>query len=192
MEPEAKVRGRVVTKLPGVTISGLTIGLHSTNDSIQIWRQSQTDAEGRFEMRGLPAGKGNIFLFDHPSDGPWAYRAVDSLPLQPGETVEVTLELIEGVLVEGKAIDAGTGDPVVGLSVGMYGAARPRSGAAILSAKTDDMGRYRFRLPPGKTHLYVATAEYVASVDQAGMGPDVTIPADTKTFTAPTFKVRKK
>jgi hypothetical protein len=94
---------------------------------------------------------------DHPFDGPWTYRAIDNLALHPGKTNEVTIELIEGVLVEGKVEEAGTRMPIVGISVGMYGPARPRSGAAIMSVKTDDQGRYRFRLPPGKTYLYISS-----------------------------------
>jgi hypothetical protein len=122
---------------------------------------------------------------DHPFDGPWTYRAIDNLALHPGKTNEVTIELIEGVLVEGKVAEAGTGKPIVGISVGMYGPARPRSGAAIMSTKTDDQGRYRFRLPPGNTYLYISSG---------GQGPrgsqSVVIPSNAKSFTAPTIEVR--
>ena len=186
MQPEARVRGRVITKLPGVTLAGLKIGLQSTRDSGQIWRESRTDAEGRFEMRGLPEGKGNIFLHDHPSDGAWTYRAIDSLPLHPGETAAATLELIEGVLVEGRVVDADSGDRVAGTSVAMYGPARPHSGAAVLTAKTDETGRFRFRLPPGGTQFYLYSA------DQASPIQDVLIPASSKSFIVPTLEVRKR
>jgi hypothetical protein len=186
IQPEARVSGRVVTKLPGVTLAGLKIGLQSTQNSGQIWRESRTDAEGRFEMRGLPEGNGNIFLFDHPSDGAWAYRAIDSLPLHPGETAEATLELIEGVLVEGLVVEADSDDPIAGTSVAMYGPARPRSGAAVLTAKTDEKGRFRFRLPPGGTQFYLYSA------DQASPIQDVLIPAISKTFTVPTLEARKR
>ena len=66
----------------------------------------------------------------------------------------------------------------------MYGPARPRSGAAILSATTDDMGRYRFRLPPGETYLYTGGGRPARSGSQS-----VVIPSDAKTFTAPTIEV---
>ena len=119
----------------------------------------RTDSEGRFEMRGLPEGGGNLFPMDHPSDGPWAYRAIDNLALHPGKTSEVTIELIEGVLVEGKVAEATTGKPIVGVGVGMYGPARPRSGAAILSATTNDQGKYQFRLPAGETYFYIYSSD---------------------------------
>jgi hypothetical protein len=125
------------------------------NSSPQFWRDTRTDAYGHFEMLGLPEGGGNLFPYEHPSDGTWTYRAIDSLALHSGQTSNVTIELIEGVLVEGKVAEAVTQTPVVGISVGMYGPARPRSGAAIAIAKTDDRGMYRFRLPPGETSLYI-------------------------------------
>ena len=68
----------------------------------------------------------------------------------------MTIELIEGVMVDGKVVETGTGDPVPGIFIGMYGPARPDSGAAIMGAKTDKKGQYRFRLPPGKTRFYIA------------------------------------
>ena len=125
MEPGARIKGRVVIKFPGPSVVGLKVALQSTNDSVQFWRSAKTDTAGRFEFDGLPEGGGNIFLIDHPNDGPWTYRAIDNLSLHPGKTAEVTIELIEGVLVEGKVVETGTGDPVQGIYIGMYGPARP-------------------------------------------------------------------
>jgi len=186
MECEARVAGRVVTKLPGVSAARLKVGLQSTNDSTQFWRDTRTDDEGRFEMRGLPEGGGNIFPMDHPSDGPWTYRAIDNLALHPGKTAEVTIELIEGCLVEGEVLDAVSGDPIAGVSVGMYGPARPRSGAAIITAKTDDKGRYRFRLPPGQTQLYISSPGQWPPPAQ-----HVVVPDHAKILAVPTLQVQK-
>jgi hypothetical protein len=185
MEPEARIKGRVVTELPGVGVAGLKVALQSTNDSARFWRTTRTDAAGRFELRGLPEGGGNIFLVDHPNDGPWTYRAINNLALHPGKTAEVTIELIEGALVEGMVVDAATGDPVPGVFIGMYGPARPDSGPAITSMKTDEKGRYRFRLPPGKTRLYTS-----GGLPRSYAGQIVVIPADVKIFTAPALKVK--
>jgi RNA polymerase sigma factor (sigma-70 family) len=186
MEPEARIVGRVVAGYPGPSVVGLMVWLQSTNDSTQFWRTAKTDNAGRFEFRGLPKGGGNIFLDDHPNDGAWTYRAIDNLALHPGKTSEVTIELIEGVMVEGKVIDAATGDPVQDVFIGMYGPARPHSGAAIMSATTDKMGQYRFRLPSGKTRLYTA-----GGPPWSYAGQDVEVPADVKTFTVQDLKVQK-
>ena len=183
--PEARIAGRVVTRLPGVSTAGLKIGLQNTNQSQSFWRETRTDADGRFEMHGLPEGAGNLFPIDHPADGPWTYRAIDGLALRAGTTSEVAIELIEGVLVEGKVLEAGTGKPITGISMGMYGPARPRSGAAINIAKTDENGRYRYRLPPGEAYLYL--------YDPGSWQPrvkDMRIP-EAKAFTVPTFELSK-
>jgi 5-hydroxyisourate hydrolase-like protein (transthyretin family) len=186
MESEARITGRVITNLPGVFVAGLKIGLQSADGSAQFWRDAKTDAEGRFEMRGLPEGGGNIFLINHPNDGPWTYRAIDKLALHPGKTADVTIELIAGVLVEGQVIDSATGNPAVGVYIGMYGPARPRSGAAIMSSTTDENGQYRFHLPPGKTYFYTAGGPWTYA------GQEIDLPADKLTFTLPTLEVKKK
>ncbi|MDR3636352.1 MAG: sigma-70 family RNA polymerase sigma factor [Isosphaeraceae bacterium] len=187
MESEARVKGRVVNKFPGPSIVGLKVALQSTSDSVQFWRTAKTDSAGRFEFVGLPEGGGNIFLVEHPNDGPWTYRAIDNLSLHPGKTSEVTIELIEGVLVDGKVVEIGTGDPVPGIFIGMYGPARPDSGAAIMSTKTDAKGLYHFRLPPGKTRFYTA-----GGPPWSYAGRDVVIPDDANTFSVPDLKVKKE
>ena len=175
-----------MTKFAGPSVAGLSVALQSTSDSVQFWRTAKTDAAGRFEFVGLPEGGGNIFLKDHPNDGPWTYRAIDNLSLHPGKTSEVTIELIEGVLVDGKVVEIGTGDPVPGIFIGMYGPARPHSGAAIMSTNTDAKGRYRFRLPPGKTQLYTS-----GGPPWSYAGQNVVVPDDVNTFTVPDLKVKR-
>ncbi len=181
MEPEAQIQGRIVTNLPGVNVAGLRIGLQNTNDSVGVWRDGWTDAEGRFVMRGLPEGRFNLFPMDLDArgDGPWTYRAVEYLRLRSGRTAEAEIELIAGVMVTGRVVDA-QGKPAVGAGVGMYGPARPRSGAAILRAMPDERGVYRFRLPPGETTFYNA-----GQVVWRSGGLRVQIPADVPAFTVP-------
>jgi hypothetical protein len=98
-----------------------------------IWAETKTDAEGRFEFTGLSKGTANIFLTDHSNDGPRTYRAVAGTALLPGRSAEVAIEPIRGVQVEGKVVDARSGNPVPEVGVGVYGPMRPRSGAAIIS-----------------------------------------------------------
>ena len=156
MTPGARVRGRVTTKLGGVTLSGLKVFLQPSGQTpVFHHAEAMTDASGRFEMDGLVEGTGNIFLRDHPGAGPWTYHAVKDAELRPGEITNVEIELIEGVLVEGKVIDLDTDRPLGGTHVFLHGPIRPRSGAAVIGDPTDENGRYRFRLPPGECYLYV-------------------------------------
>ena len=186
MEPEARVVGKLVTRMPGVSVAGIKVGLQSTSNSALFWRDAVTDAQGRFEMGALPEGGANVFPYDHPSDGPWTYQAIENLSLHPGKRAEVTIELIEGVLVEGKLTDLAPGKPIAGAPVGMYGPARPDSGAAVIVARTDDQGRYRYRLPVGPTRFY-----HMISTNRRG-SVSVIIPTDAKTYAVPEIKTEQR
>ena len=154
--PEARVIGRVITALPGVKTSGLTLLAQNTDDSKNIvyWKPVKTDVEGRFVIDGLDESTINLFLVDHPPAGEWTYRAIANANLTPGEATEVQIELIRAVLAEGTVVDL-EGKPVAKAHVGLYGPMRPRSGGAIIGDTTDAAGRYRFRVPPGETYFYI-------------------------------------
>jgi hypothetical protein len=190
MAPAARVVGRVVSRFPSVGVGGLKVGVQGSHESHGIWQDTQTDAGGRFAFDGLDEGTANIFLMDHPVDGPWTYRAAADARLTPGQTTEVEIELIRGVQVEGRVIDA-DGRPVAGIGVGVYGPIRPRSGAAIVSMKTDQDGRYRFRLPPGETYFYVCEAVPAAGGEIFSGGQTADIPADAREFRVPPIEFRR-
>jgi hypothetical protein len=154
--PTAKVAGRVTTRLPGVSVAGIDVGLQGMRGSaLSDSAEARTDAEGRFEIDGLKEGGANVFPTQRRPDPPWTYRAVEDAPLRPGETTEVAIELIEGVQVAGRVVSIGTVAPIADAPVALYGPSRPQSGAAVLSTKTDRDGIYRFRLPPGETLFYL-------------------------------------
>lgn len=192
MAPAARVVGRVETRLVGVKVGGMKVGMQGSRGSGGIEREGRTDAEGRFLFDGLDEGMANIFLMNHPNDGPWTYRAAADVVLKAGQTTEVMIELIRGVQVEGQVVDAGSGQPVKGVGVGLYGPIRPRSGAAILGTTTGDDGRYRFRLPPGETFFYLtgpAPAKYGGFPEGDQI---VTIPENAREFTVPAIQIRPR
>jgi hypothetical protein len=60
-------------------------------------------------------------------------------------------------------VDVATGEPVGGtaeqpISVGCYGPGRPKSGAAVQSARVDEQGRFRLRVAPGVNYPYVMSS----------------------------------
>ena len=126
MEPGARIKGRVASKIAGLNVAGLTVALQSTNDSVQFWRTVNLDADGTIHVRRI-ARRGRQYLplpiTRRTARG--TYRGVDNLALHPGKTSEVTIELIERTMVTGKVIDANSGEPVPGLFVGMHGPSRP-------------------------------------------------------------------
>jgi hypothetical protein len=190
LTPEARVVGRVMTRFSSIKVVGLKVAMQGSHGHHGIWAETRTDPEGRFEFTGLPEGTANIFLMDHPNDGPWTYRAAADTALRSGGTAEVVIELIRGVQVEGRVVDARNGNPVPEVGVGVYGPMRPRSGPAIISAKTDHAGRYRFRLPPGQTIFYICgpvPAEYGREPEG---GHSVNIPTASREFTVPDIEIR--
>ncbi len=195
LEPPARLEGWVVTHLPDVGVSGLHVAVQGIHGYDGVWAEAKTDATGHFEIDDLGAGSVNVFLKDHPAAGPWTYRAVDSADLVPGKATEVKIELIAGVTVEGKVEDENSGKGISGIMVGHYGPMRPHSGAAIVSARTDPEGRFRFRLPPGRTKFYISGAVpgYPNPVSQR-TSPDsvqeVNIPDKVRDYEVPTLMVR--
>jgi hypothetical protein len=67
---------------------------------------------------------------------------------------------------------------------------RPRSGAAIIIAKTDNDGWYRFRLPPGRTFVYVYGPVPAQFGSAAHGGREVEIPDDEREFIVPTIELQ--
>ncbi len=160
--PTARVSGRVVTKLPGVSVSGLMADYQESHapgayrPTSNFGATVMTDADGRFAFDGLSAGTINVIVTGDGENKDWTYRAAKDVNLVPGATSEVTLELIRGVDVEGTVVAQGTGAPLAGAQVGVQGPYRPRTSAMIRTVTTDAHGRYRFRLPAGETYFYVS------------------------------------
>jgi hypothetical protein len=190
LAPAARVVGRVMTRFPSIKVDGLKVAIQGSHGHYGIWAEAKTDTVDRFEFTGLAEGTANVFLPDHPSDGPWTYRAAADTSLRPGRTAEVVIELIRGVQVEGRVVDARDGTPVPEVGVGVYGPMRPRSGPAIISAKTDHDGRYRFRLPPGQTTFYICGPVPAGYGSQLNGGHTVEVPAGTREFTVPAIEIR--
>jgi len=103
----------------------------------------------------------------------------------------VAIELIRGVEVEGSVVEHGTGKPVEGAQVGVYGPFRPRNTAMTTMVATDARGRYRHRLPAGETYFYIAGPPSGFTY-QPGAGfsnRTVTIPDGDAKYETPPFEV---
>lgn len=194
--PAARLSGRVVTSLPGVRVAGLKASLQPCNLPGTTRRTSgfegtvRTDDDGRFVIDGLSDGAVNVFVRGDGENRDWTYRAGHDVELTPGQTAEVTIELIRGVDVEGSVITRGTGAPAAKAQVGVYGPFRPRSGDMTLGATTDAQGHYHYRLPPGETYFYIMAApEGLTRLAGEGSTRTVTIPEGTTRFRVPPIEV---
>ena len=180
--PAARVQGRVVTKLPGVSVSGLKVMYQSSrprqdrpsHDS-NFGETVITDAEGRFVFDDLNEGTINVFVMEPDENVAWTFRAAQDVELKSGWTKAVKLELIAGVEVEGTVVTSGpTGRGRRARHVRPLPAQDRRM---TRGAKTDARGRYRYRLPSGETYFYVmGPPTGYTSLSGEGSSRTVTIP----------------
>jgi protocatechuate 3,4-dioxygenase beta subunit len=136
LEPEAALVGRVVDEA-GDPVPGARIDLHwqaflpeepDRPVGEPILRNTRADGEGRFELRGLPAGEARVSVAA-PAFVPLEGVKVD-LP-RPSTAGELRLVLERGALLQGRVTNA-DGEPVPAVRIGVSGA----------SASTNDDGLY--------------------------------------------------
>jgi len=195
--PAARVAGRVVTAIPGVSVAGLKVSYQDSRPpgerprgSNHGLRKVRTGEDGRFVIDGLGDGTINVFVHGEGEGETWTYRAAKDVALKSGATAEVAFELIRGVDVEGKVVARGAGTPVERATVGVYGPYRPRSGAMTRGAKTDPEGRYHYRLPPGETYFYVmGPPSGFTRLTGDGSSRTVTIPDGVTRYDVPPLEV---
>jgi beta-lactamase regulating signal transducer with metallopeptidase domain len=195
--PAARITGSVVTKVPGVNLAGLTIFYQASRtpgDSRQSanigGRNIPIGPDGQFTIDGLSEGTINVVVVGNGEADDWTYRAANDVPLKSGEASEVVLELIRGVLVEGRVVAQGSGTAIAGAGVGVYGPFRPRTGAMTRQAKTDAQGRYHYRLPAGETYLYVmAPPEGFTRLTGNSSAVTVVIPAGVDRYEVPPLEL---
>ena len=155
-----------VTVRPGASITGkarfadgapaarVKIMVQGT-DQYNAWGEATTGADGNYTISSLPSSTLNVMLDD--GTGKWVAAALEGMQVKEGETIRVAdLLLTAGAIVEGTVTDENTGKPLANISVGSYGPHRPRSSAAIISTETDAEGRYRLRVAPGVSYVYIA------------------------------------
>jgi beta-lactamase regulating signal transducer with metallopeptidase domain len=187
LDPEARIKGRVATRLAGVKLEGLHVWLEPLN--LGLDKQAWTDREGRFQIGGLPAGTYTLLMDDAPEDTNWTARHAPTVTLASGAVSDLQIELIEGVVVEGTVVAADTGKPLATAAVGAHSPARPKTGHASHRVRSDAQGRYRLRLPPGQAELFVQPPTSGYSVPHEAPSQFLVVPEDVKTISGPTFKL---
>jgi hypothetical protein len=110
----------------------------------------------------------------------WTAIAFADLPMKQGAIKQdLKFKLIKGGLVVGRVTDL-DGKPIVGTNVGIYGPARPRSGAWVQHALTDADGRYRLRVPAGAQYIYLMGGPTGSPFNQMGKEIEVIDGKETK------------
>jgi len=164
--------GRVTFAASGEPASGLVVNLQETtgknwsvNDSEATftwihfglgWGKAITDSDGCYTIDHLAPGNYNLNVYLTGQMGrDWTSVAYDGTPLKEGEKqAGLDIQLIKGGLIQG-TVRYSDGRPVEGMEVGIYGPARPRSGAWVQVSITDRYGKYTLRVPSGKQWVYL-------------------------------------
>lgn len=155
----ARIAGQVLDSRTGKPRAGIGVGAQVIKADIRHggWGDAVTNADGRYEIGGLPEGEYNILLLEG-AEKTLAAAAHASAALKSGETFQADFRLVVGQRLTGRVVDEKTGQPIADCQVGYYGTARPPSGGANLSTSTNARGEFEFFVPPGKSGVYVADA----------------------------------
>lgn len=169
------ISGRVT--IAGKTAPGIAIGAYGgDNSSRRAAAQTQTDAEGRYQLFGLSAGQYQVMVMNPVmitaesapllTFGPMMSSATKVIVLAPGEKVEdIDLRLVRGGVITGRIKDA-EGKPVVEQRVALQrvdekGTPLRTAGPLPFISQmyiTDDRGIYRiYGLPAGYYKISAGT-----------------------------------
>ena len=148
--------------------------VRATSADTRSARLSTTDADGRFELRDLPAGRWTIsatkggfvtqqFGQRHP------FESVEPVDLADGQRFTANFTLSRGSAITGRVSDE-FGDPITGARVQVLRSqvqqGRRRLVPTANGAQTDDTGAFRvFGLAPGE--YYVAASLQAATADSS-------------------------
>ncbi len=148
-QPEGVVAGRVLGE--GQPIEGLRISAVSQEGHPQGRSNAVTDADGRFELRGLWPSTYEVLV---ATEQDWIAPAVGGVAVEAGERAEgVEIDLVQTATVNVQLRDADSGEPITAAALRATSSARPATGRQRHSASANESGRLTLHLPPGRAQL---------------------------------------
>ncbi|MDB5312894.1 MAG: Regulatory sensor-transducer, BlaR1/MecR1 family [Gemmataceae bacterium] len=181
LQPEAVIRGRVVSRVPRVKPDTAKI-LIQGRDRLHGFSQTvQPDADGRFTAAGLPAGPIGVGI-DLPSDAPATARDI-LVTTEPGGSKDISLEVVPGVEVSGRLQYHGTGKPAAGAHLSMIRLVHSQGMVGGKPADAD--GRFQMRLPPGKVQLHAYKVRTGNAVAVQSPVREIEVPSDAARYALP-------
>ncbi|MEI6667461.1 MAG: carboxypeptidase-like regulatory domain-containing protein [Acidobacteriota bacterium] len=182
--PQAALTGRAQAAGASTSVQVSTVGGGGLPPGM-IQKQKETDAAGRFEFTGLPAGRFSVSA--NPQGGFVRPGQPESVQLADAGTSTVVIRLRRAGAITGKVTDE-SGDPLPRAQLraarweSVGGVRRLVSGVGAGGFNmTNDLGEYRlWDLPPGE---YYVSASYI----DVGQAPATFDLEDQKFGFAPTF-----
>ncbi len=142
LEPEAALSGRVVDEA-GAPVPGARIDLHwqaflpeepDRPVGQPILRNTRADGEGRFKLRGIPAGAARV------SASAPAFVPLEGVEVDLPRAGELRLVLERGALLQGRVTTA-AGEPVPAVRVGVSGAGAATNDDGLYWLEGAELGR---------------------------------------------------
>jgi hypothetical protein len=189
MQPQkvgtAVLRGRIVSADAGTPLRRAQVRI--TSPDIREGRIISTDADGRFEIKDLPAGRytvnvskagfvGLSYGQKRPNEQPKPIELADGQVLE-----KIDVSLPRGSVITGRIVDE-FGEPVASVSVQVLRSRFMNGQRRLVNVgtadSTDDIGQFRlFGLPPGEYVVSAAlragsmTVPGMDSADRSGYAP---------------------
>lgn len=177
----ARLSGRVTSLETGRPIRRAVVRI--VGPELRDGKSVSTDAEGRWELRDLPAGrfslnvaKGGFVSLSYGQKRP--FEAGRPLEISNGQVIEkIDIALPRGSAINGRVVDE-FGDPVANVRVVAmrysYMGGQRRLSATSVGDQTDDLGNYRVHgLAPGDYYLSAQPGSFTflgTSEDRTGYG----------------------
>lgn len=177
-EPSGSIRGKVVDAGSGAALKKATVSIGTVHTHGKPPRRESTeaDANGNFELTGLPAGV--YALWAEHGQFPRARRPTVVTLLDDEQKKGVEIKLSPGGAITGR-VTGEDGQPLAGCSVRAHST---RSGMEIRGARTDDRGEYRiFNLAPGRYYVQVWANRRIPQA--RSLAPKESIPERTLSYT---------
>ena len=177
----ARIRGRIVSADTGTPLRRATIRVSS--NELRINKSVNTDAEGRYEVAELPAGRYNVFV---TRNGYVSLQFGQRRPFESGRPLDVgeaqTVEKIDfalprGGVIAGRVTDE-LGEPLAGIRMqAMRHQYLPNgqrqlapAGTGFFNVVTNDLGEFRlYGLMPGAYIVSANPSESMVMMPGAGM-----------------------
>lgn len=150
MQAEALVRGTVVDR-NGAPLGNAVVKLRVSHASygvyIHDWKETRTDARGRFQLDALPESEVEVL-----AEAERLTMQPAGLSIRSGRATETTLTLTPAVTVRGRVVVADTGEPVVGAGVSAIAANLQQTPLGHDRSAAD--GSFQLHVPSGQIQIY--------------------------------------